>query len=323
MIIIASWAALVISILTGALAWYCGLNTRSLDRFGETTQSDGKGEQIHVRAVSAGLGNGLVFMDYQATFAHTASSNPSPGTTSRSSIGWNATTRSAIFTSQSRVFSFTADKQKWQCQNSPLQQQHWLVYTLMRHRQQIIAIRTGAVECSQAYSFFIIPVGRLGAAAGLLSLPALVHMVYSVVVAIRMPRGKRWLAQGLCPYCGYDTRATPDRCPECGHAVPVYQPVAPYPAFRLNIHIVAVLLILNLLLGLPRTIASLRFVLGASTNDSLSATWAWSEQLANALLSASLAALALAIARYIFGYLRHLRSIPAMNVQEPQSLGPV
>jgi hypothetical protein len=45
---------------------------------------------------------------------------------------------------------------------------------------------------------------------------ALLPMIW--VVAFRRARRKKRRANtGLCTQCGYDLRATPDKCPECGH----------------------------------------------------------------------------------------------------------
>jgi hypothetical protein len=51
---------------------------------------------------------------------------------------------------------------------------------------------------------------------------------FLIVVAALLPigwlnsacRGKRRARFGQCLYCGYDLRATPDRCPECGTSPP-------------------------------------------------------------------------------------------------------
>jgi hypothetical protein len=46
----------------------------------------------------------------------------------------------------------------------------------------------------------------------------LIWLVTPGFVAFRYARRRRRHAAGLCPACGYDLRATPGRCPECGAA---------------------------------------------------------------------------------------------------------
>ena len=44
-------------------------------------------------------------------------------------------------------------------------------------------------------------------------------ILFSITPLIRWRMGRRVVAAGVCRQCGYDLRATPERCPECGAVV--------------------------------------------------------------------------------------------------------
>ena len=83
------------------------------------------------------------------------------------------------------------------------------------HRRFGFQIYKGLESTGERVYHFVVPCWAIAV------LPALA-ISWSVR---RRLRTRRRIARGQCPKCGYDLRATPQRCPECGSEPPILNPL--------------------------------------------------------------------------------------------------
>ena len=79
---------------------------------------------------------------------------------------------------------------------------------IIGHEPMIATALTGTLVKDGTWSYLVVPYWALTLALALI--------LAATLQGLRRRRRADRLKQNLCVQCGYDLRATPDRCPECG-----------------------------------------------------------------------------------------------------------